>query len=69
MTHAMASGPRLRGGDQRIEQLLEQRVQNQGRSVFELLLEDATVQAPATTRVDVPVMGDESGPYPWRPPV
>ncbi|TMR03772.1 hypothetical protein ETD83_09700 [Actinomadura soli] len=47
----------------------EQRIQDQGRSVFGHLLEDMTVQAPATAHVGVTVTGDVSGPYPWRPPV
>ncbi|MFI0373324.1 hypothetical protein ACH35V_36155 [Actinomadura sp. 1N219] len=47
----------------------EQRIQDQGRSVFGHLLEDMTVQAPATAHVGVTVTGDLSGPYPWRQPV
>ncbi|WP_121436426.1 hypothetical protein [Actinomadura pelletieri] len=48
---------------------IEQRIQDQGRSVFEHLLEGMTVQAPATAHVGVTVTGDVSGPYPWRQPV
>lgn len=48
---------------------LEQRIQDQGRSVVEHLFEDMTVQAPATAHVGVTANGDVSGPHPWRPPV
>ncbi|TDD32862.1 hypothetical protein E1287_21345 [Actinomadura sp. KC06] len=48
---------------------VEQRIQDQGRSVFGHLLEGMTVQAPATAHVGVTVTGDVSGPYPWRQPV
>lgn len=59
--------PGLRFGQRDVR--FEQRVQDQGRSVFDHLLEDITVQAPATAHVGVTVKGDVSGPYPWRPPV
>ncbi|GAA4240711.1 hypothetical protein GCM10022254_66490 [Actinomadura meridiana] len=62
-------GTALRGNDLRELLLEQQRIQDQGRSVFDHLLEDATVPAPATTHVGVTDTGDESGPYPWRPPV
>jgi hypothetical protein len=48
----------------------EQRIQDdQGRSVFEHLLEDMSVPAPATAHVGVTAKGGVSGPYPWRRPV
>lgn len=75
--YAETYGPRLR--DPRGERglnlrdlrdlRLEQRIQDQGRSVFDHLLEGMTVPAPATAHVGVTVTGDVSGPYPWRPPV
>ncbi|MFI0483859.1 hypothetical protein [Actinomadura sp. 9N215] len=48
---------------------VDQRIQDQGRTVFDHLLEGMNVQAPATAHVGVTVKGDVSGPYPWRPPV
>ncbi|WP_433467603.1 hypothetical protein [Spirillospora sp. CA-128828] len=52
------------------DQRFEQRIQDdQGRSVFEHLLEDMSVPAPATAHVGVTVKGGVSGPYPWRRPV
>ena len=45
----------------------EQRIQDdQGRSVFEHLLEDMSAPAPATAHVGVTFTGGVSGPYPWR---
>ncbi|GAA4392799.1 hypothetical protein GCM10023088_71280 [Actinomadura verrucosospora] len=45
----------------------EQRIQDdQGRSVFEHLLEDMSVPAPATAHTGVTFTGGVSGPYPWR---
>lgn len=52
--------------DLRFEQLIQD---DQGRSVFEHLIEDTNVQAPATAHVGVTVKGGVSGPYPWRRPV
>ncbi|TDB85473.1 hypothetical protein E1264_21125 [Actinomadura sp. KC216] len=64
----------LRGPNQRdLRELsdlrVDQRFQDQGRSVFDHLLEGMTVQAPATAHVGVTITGDVSGPYPWRQPV
>lgn len=42
---------------------------DQGRSVFEHLLEELIVPAPATAHVGVTFTGGVSGPYPWRRPV
>lgn len=49
----------------------EQRVQDeeQGRSVFEHLIEDLNSPAPATAQMRATVTGGVSGPYPWRRPV
>ncbi|WP_141577924.1 hypothetical protein [Actinomadura sp. WMMA1423] len=45
----------------------EQRIQDdQGRIVFEHLLEDMSAPAPATAHVGVTFTGGVSGPYPWR---
>ncbi|MEU8341294.1 hypothetical protein [Actinomadura meyerae] len=56
----------LRGlRDLRFEQLIQD---DQGRSVFELLVEDASVPAPATAHMGA-TKGGVSGPYPWRRPV
>lgn len=45
----------------------EQQIQDdQGRGVFEHLLEDMSVPAPATAHTGVTFEGGVSGPYPWR---
>ncbi|MFB4310451.1 hypothetical protein [Actinomadura sp. GTD37] len=70
--YLQAPGWRLRGRqranlrDLRFEQLIQD---DQGRSVFEHLLEDMSAPAPATAHVGVTVKGGVSGPYPWRRPV
>ncbi|GAA0585095.1 hypothetical protein [Actinomadura livida] len=48
---------------------LAQRIQDDlGRIVFDHLIEDTTVPAPATAHVGVTFTGGVSGPYPWRRP-
>ncbi|MFC4050588.1 hypothetical protein ACFOY4_12895 [Actinomadura syzygii] len=62
-------GMKVRGANS-CDLRVDQRFQDgQGRSVSEHLLGGMSVQAPATAHVGVTVTGDESGPYPWRPPV
>jgi len=72
--YLQAPGWRLRGRQRamlrdlrglRFEQLIQD---DQGRSVFEHLIEDTNVPAPATAHVGV-TKGGVSGPYPWRRPV
>ncbi|WP_131732707.1 hypothetical protein [Actinomadura formosensis] len=67
-----APGGRLRmwqGVDLR-DLRVEQRIQDdQGRSVFEHLIEDLSVPAPATAHTGATAKGGVSGPYPWRRPV
>ncbi len=70
--YGAAYGTRLRDqrGTKWREQRFEQRIQDDlGRSVFEHLLEDMSVPAPATAHVGVTAKGGVSGPYPWRRPV
>ncbi|MEO3826110.1 hypothetical protein [Actinomadura sp. B10D3] len=70
--HGAVYGSRLRDlrGTNWREQRFEQRIQDDlGRSVFEHLLEDMSVPAPATAHVGVTAKGGVSGPYPWRRPV
>lgn len=82
VAYVEASGMRLRDlplrgmrrlglrGTNPCAQRSEQRIQDQqGWSVFEHLLEDMNVPAPATAHVGVTVKGGVSGPYPWRRPV
>lgn len=67
--YAQAPGGRLREwqrADLRFEQLIQD---DQGRSVFEHLIEDTNVPAPATAHVGATLKGGVSGPYPWRRPV
>ncbi len=52
--------------DLRFEQLIQD---DQGRSVFERLIEDMDVPAPATAHTGATAKGGVSGPYPWRRPV
>ncbi|MFA1540757.1 hypothetical protein [Actinomadura monticuli] len=72
--YLQAPGWRLRGRQRamlrdlrglRFEQLIQD---DQGRSVFEHLIEDTNAPAPATAHVGV-TKGGVSGPYPWRRPV
>lgn len=69
--YAETFGPRPRDprGERGLNLRFEQRIQDQGRSVFDHLLEGMTVPAPATAHVGVTVKGGVSGPYPWRQPV
>ncbi|QKW34389.1 hypothetical protein HUT06_10415 [Actinomadura sp. NAK00032] len=51
--------------DLRFEQLIQD---DQGRSVFELLVDGIDAPAPATAHMGA-TKGGVSGPYPWRRPV
>ncbi|NKZ08922.1 hypothetical protein [Actinomadura latina] len=67
--YLQAPGGRLREwqrADLRFEQLIQD---DQGRSVFEHLIEDTNAPAPATAHVGATVQRGVSGPYPWRRPV
>ncbi|TDE32013.1 hypothetical protein [Actinomadura sp. 6K520] len=56
----------MRGGNPS-EARLAQRIQDDlGRTVFDHLIEDTTVPAPATAHTGVTFEGGVSGPYPWR---